>query len=250
MGLATPTAVMAGIGRAARNGILIKGGNTLEEFAKIKTIVFDKTGTLTTGKFSIKEFKTYNNFSLSEAKNIVYSMELFSSHPIAKSLVDELKTASTKIEWSKTEEEKGIGVTAHDTSGSVYFIGNARELKNELLNNFAGIVLIKNQQLIASISIEDEIKPSTAKAIQQLKSVGIKTILLSGDNAQKCNEVAQKIGIDKVYSEQLPHQKLEIIELLKKENPVAMVGDGVNDAPALTKANVGISLSNSIISNF
>ncbi len=244
MGLATPTAVMAGIGRAAKSGILIKGGNTLEQFASIKTIVFDKTGTLTTGKFKIKEIKLAPGANEAKVRSLIVSLESHSSHPIAKSLVSALQSTAQKIELTHFLEEKGLGMSATDIDGNVYFLGHARNLTNLDLKFAAELVLTQNEKLLASIAIEDEIKSSAAACIKTLKSAGIKTILLSGDSKQKCEQLSQNLGIDAVYSEQNPEQKLILIAQFKAKGAVAMVGDGVNDGPALSKADVGISLSN------
>ncbi len=244
MGLATPTAVMVGIGRAARKGILIKGGSTLEEFAKIKNIVFDKTGTLTTGNFKIKNITTYNNATETEVKELVFQLEQHSSHPIAKSIVIELKGTNTNKIFTNIKEEKGLGVSCNDDANNEYKIGSYKIATHLTLSDMHSVYVIKNNVLIATIDMEDEIKTNAKQLISNLHYSGITTFMLSGDNKIKCESMAQQLSIDKVYSEQLPSQKLELIDKLVKENPTAMVGDGVNDAPALAKATVGISLSN------
>ena len=243
MGLATPTAVMAGIGRAAKNHILIRGGNTLEQFAKINTLVFDKTGTLTTGNFKIKELTIHGNYEEAMVRNLLYSIENYSSHPIAKSLVLELKPNAVKLELHSIQEEKGLGMHANDEQGNRYFVGHSRQRSNSS-DTKADLILTKNDEVIASLCIEDELKSSAIESMQALNKLGIKTILLSGDNKQKCEDLAKKLAISEVYSEQNPEQKLNIISKLKNEAPLAMMGDGVNDGPALSKADVGISLSN------
>ncbi len=244
MGLATPTAVMVGIGRAAKKGILIKGGSTLEEFAKIKNIVFDKTGTLTTGDFKIKNINSIEGASISEVKEILFALEQHSSHPIAKSLVTELKgTIANKI-FSNIKEEKGMGISAVDEQNNTYKVGSYKIAAALTSDDTHNIFVLKNNILIATVDIEDAIKTNVIETINNLQKQGINTIMLSGDNRKKCEDLAQKINISKVYSEQLPAQKLELIEQLTKEDPTAMVGDGINDAPALAKATVGISLSN------
>ncbi|MBA3901825.1 MAG: cadmium-translocating P-type ATPase, partial [Bacteroidetes bacterium] len=244
MGLATPTAVMVGIGRAAKNGILIKGGNTLQELSNIKTVVFDKTGTLTTGNFKIKNIHTYNGAGETEVKNLLYSIEQHSSHPIAKSIVSELKQKATLLNLPDVSEIKGMGLKASDDEGNQYFLGGALAVRHLVENAAFNIYLVKNDKLIAAVDVEDEIKPSAKEVINNLKNKGIHTVLLSGDKKEKCEALASLLNIDTVHSEQLPSQKLEIIEELQKSGPVAMVGDGINDAPALAKATVGISLGN------
>ncbi|MCX6312373.1 MAG: cation-translocating P-type ATPase [Bacteroidetes bacterium] len=242
MGLATPTAVMVGIGRAAKNGILIRGGRTLEQIAEIKTVVFDKTGTITTGNFSNIQIQSFSDLDANKIKEILLALESHSSHPLAKSIVGLLQKeniiASSEIE--KITEEQGIGLNAIDTANNNWSLGSWRTLKN---NQATGhdIYLMKNGGLIAGITLEDEIRSGMKELISFLHSKNIHTILLSGDRKEKCETVAKSIGIQEVYSEQLPAQKLELISRLSKENKTAMDGDGINDAPALARADVGIS---------
>ena len=244
MGLATPTAVMVGLGRAAKNGILIKGGNTLEEIAKIKYMVFDKTGTLTTGNFKIKKIDTINS-SIQKVESIIYGIEAYSNHPIARSLVSELGSkAPEKIIFTQVSEEKGVGMTGSDSDGNTYQFGSLQILNSENDQKDYSLFLKMNEDLIARISIEDEVKPDATKIIKTLKKMGIQPILLSGDLKIKCDNLAATLGIEEVYAETKPDQKLEIIEKIKKRGKTAMVGDGINDAPALTTADVGISMSN------
>lgn len=244
MGLATPTAVMSGIGRAAKNQVLIKGGNTLEEFASIKTIVFDKTGTLTTGNFTLKLIQLTADVSEQKVKDIIFSMESFSSHPIAKSLVKELKSEAKLLQFSEVQEEKGLGIKAIDLNGDTYFIGHSRNLSNSQRSIQNELVVLKNNVSIAKVTISDDIKSSALDCITKLKQLGITPVLLSGDSKNNCEEVAHKLGIKEVYFEQSPEQKLNCIKKLKLVAPIAMVGDGINDAPALNLANVSISLGN------
>lgn len=245
MGLATPTAVMVGIGRAAQNGILIKGGNTLELFAGIKNIVFDKTGTLTTGNFKIKDFKTYE-INGEEAKNILFQLEKYSSHPIAKSIISNLAHFGklNDLMLIDIQEEKGIGIKAKDGQGNTYRAGSFQIAAHLTKENSHNIYLLKNEKLVATIDIEDEIKKETKETISFLKKQGIKPIMLSGDRFEKCKNIAEQIDIEEFYAEQLPEQKLELIKKLSEKAATAMVGDGINDAPALACATVGISLSN------
>ncbi|MGZ4059397.1 MAG: heavy metal translocating P-type ATPase, partial [Bacteroidia bacterium] len=239
-----PTAVMVGIGRAAKKGILIKGGNTLEEFAKIKNIVFDKTGTLTTGEFQIKKTICFNAVSENEVKDILFQLEQHSSHPIAKSIVKELKAVHLSKKFITINEEKGLGVSAVDIEKNTYRIGSYKIAATLTKDDSHSVYVLKNNELIATLDIEDTLKLNAKATIKALHEKGITTIMLSGDNKKNCDELGQKINIDKIYSEQLPAQKLELIEKLKSEASTAMVGDGVNDAPSLAMATVGISLSN------
>lgn len=240
MGLATPTAVMVGIGRAAKQGILLKGGGTLEKLASVKNIVFDKTGTLTTGEFAIKQIKVIEGEEMF-VKSVIYNLEKHSSHPIAQSLVNGLQEETQSLEFEKIKEEKGIGISAI-YKGDKFQIGSGRLLKEN--NNEHDLYLLKNNKIIAFIDIEDELKKDAKTVIEKVKALGIAPILLSGDKARKCEDLNKKLNFSKVYAEQLPNEKLEKIKQLVNKNPTAMFGDGINDAPALAQSTVGISISN------
>ncbi|MBW6497042.1 MAG: cadmium-translocating P-type ATPase [Bacteroidales bacterium] len=241
LGLAIPTAVVVGLGRMAKSGILIKGGSSIDKFAGIDTIVFDKTGTLTTGKFAVKRLQTFN-ISENEAGTIIYSLEKHSSHPIAIALADHFR-GSGEIAFESVTEEKGLGIKASGADGRTFQAGSysiAAALTDDDSHN---VYLVVDGKLAGWLDIEDEIKPEAAEAIQFLKSKGVKTVLLSGDRRQRCEEVAEILGIEEVYAEQLPDQKLDVISSLSQSGRVGMVGDGINDAPALARADVGISMS-------
>ncbi len=245
MGLATPTAVMVGVGRLAKNGILVKGAQTIELFAGIKNFVFDKTGTLTTGDFKIK---TINYFvdNQSDVNAAMLKMERHSSHPIAQSLVKALteKNEIGEATITKIKELKGQGVSAVDKDGNEYKLGSKRFVSPESVETEASLFFSKNNELQADVEIEDELKPD-AKALMELLRKDDRTpIILSGDRKSKTKEVANKLGIERVFAEQLPADKLEVIRKLNAEAPTAMIGDGINDAPALAQATLGISLSN------
>lgn len=244
MGLATPAAVAVGLGRAARNGMLIKGGDTLENLKKIKQIVFDKTGTLTTGKLHIESFMLCN---IDEAtfRSTVFSIEQHSSHPIARSIVEQWHNASI-IELKETREIKGKGMEAVDTEGNKWRLGSRNWLHSTAtVNLHYDLYLYCNNDFAGAINIADELRPDAAETIAELRDMGYKTILLSGDKQEKVNHIAKVLGIDQVFSEHNPEQKNARLDELMKLAPTAMVGDGINDAPALAKATVGISLSES-----
>lgn len=243
MGLATPAAIAVGLGRAAKNGILFKNARSLEIFKDIKQVVFDKTGTLTTGNFSIDNyFYDEKIFSELEFKNLVYSIEKFSNHPIAKSIAKEWKTKD-ELRWTKVEELKGLGMKAMNEKGDTFLAASYKAAEKLTTNLTHNVYILKNETLVGWIDVKDFIREEAKQVIELLHKKGIKTILLSGDKKEKCDAVATSLGIDEVIAEQSPEEKLQHIERLNHLLPTAMVGDGINDAPALAKATVGISLS-------
>lgn len=242
MGLATPAAIAVGLGRAARNGMLIKGGDTLESLKKIKQIIFDKTGTLTTGKLQIESF-TVNEISEALFKNTVAALENHSSHPIAKSISSQWKNTGN-ISFKEINEVKGKGLQAIDEDGNNWQIGSEKWLHPDEKNNKGyDLYLYQNGNYKGALKISDTLREDAKATISELNEMGYETILLSGDKKDKCENIAAQLGIKKVYAEQTPEQKNKILDELMHIAPTAMVGDGINDAPALARATVGISLS-------
>lgn len=285
MGLATPTAVMVGVGKGAKAGVLIKGGSTIEKLAKVRTVVFDKTGTLTTGEFRVKNFETYT-FDETVAKNIVLHMEKKSSHPIAQAIVKgNPDWFMMPFDYTSFEEVKGKGLIAVDQGGNEFRLGSRDWMmpeENSVVNGQQSMVngqqsTVDGQQstnslnrepethnpkpethnpappdkdillsycgrIVAGFDIEDRVKEGTKETIAKLHAMGIKTVMISGDNEKKCRYVAERTGITTYFAGQLPEQKLDHIRRLSAEQVTAMVGDGINDAPALSLADVGISL--------
>lgn len=243
MGLATPTAVMVGVGRLAKLGVLIKGGRTVEQLATIKNIVFDKTGTLTTGKFRV-ENAAYPTGEMKLANSLVWSMEQYSSHPIAASLREALEgmPRTTELPTLKVEEERGIGMVAIDEQGIRYRLGSKRLLEPD--EDCEGdIFLLREKEILAVFKLGDDLKEGIEETVQSLNAQQRKTFILSGDRVGKTQKLAEKIGVADYYAEKLPAEKLAIIQRIGEKEMTAMVGDGINDAPALAQADLGISLS-------
>jgi Cu+-exporting ATPase len=240
MGLATPAAIAVGLGRAAKHGILFRNAKSLELFKSITTVVFDKTGTLTKGEMSISKWKTSIDENL--FKQLVFSLEKFSNHPIAKTITIEWKINNT-INWKKIEEIKGLGMKAEDTEGNIFLLGSYKIAAAQTEDSSHIAYLLQNEKLVGWFDMDDEIRPEAKEVISYLHSKNIQTILLSGDSLERTKKIADILGIDKVFAEKTPEEKLQIIGDLKSQTPVAMVGDGINDAPALAKATIGISMS-------
>lgn len=234
MGLATPTAVMVGLGRSARQGILIKGAATAELFARTTHMVFDKTGTLTVGQMQVTDV-TILQGDADQIAAWITALEKHSSHPIAKSLRTHFQS-SIPLSIQHVEEIKGKGMQAVDENGNRIFIGKSASGQYD-------VEVLFNDQLYAGITIQDTIKPGAAEMVAYFKAKGIKTILLSGDRAETCKQLAESIGLDAYYASQSPADKLASIKEWRNTGIITMVGDGINDSPALEMAHVGISMS-------
>lgn len=240
MGLATPAAIAVGLGRAARKGILFRNAGSLESFRNIRQVVFDKTGTLTNGEFSISDFKA--DMDEDGFKKIACSLEKYSNHPIAQAITREWKR-NDLVQWASVEEIRGLGVRATDKEGHVYMAGSARILDASYAGPARSVFISKNGNLLGWIDAKDSIRPEAKEVVAWLHKKNIQTVLLSGDREEKCRDVANAVGITQVFAEQTPEQKLKKIAELNQASPTAMIGDGINDAPALAKATLGISLS-------
>lgn len=250
--ISIPLGFFGGIGGASKTGILIKGGNYLEALNQVDTIVMDKTGTLTKGVFKVTEIEAVEDFTEDEVLEYAAFGEAFSNHPIGKSIIEAYgKDIDNKIIESY-REISGKGIKA-EINGDEIIVGNRRLFEDEGIfvedkKSFGTIVYVsKNNKYMGNIIISDEIKEDAKETISQFKELGIKeTIMLSGDNKLVANEVGKSLGIDGVYGELLPQDKVSILEKIMnekgKEGKVAFVGDGVNDAPVLARADVGIAM--------
>lgn len=256
LGLATPTAIIVAVGKGAQNGILIKDASVLEKLHSVDTIVFDKTGTITNGKPEVTNILTTSSHSEDEILSFVASLEKQSEHPIAQAIENEAKASGTKthkIESFKNLEGKGV---SGKIKSKTYYAGNStllKDLKIKLENDSltaytkqgkTPVFLSDGKSILGTIFISDTIKDSSIKAISKLHSMGLKTVMLTGDDQNTANFIASQVGIDEVIAKVLPNEKAEkIIALQQSGKKVAMVGDGINDAPALAQAEVGIAMS-------
>jgi Cd2+/Zn2+-exporting ATPase len=253
LGLATPLVTIAAIARAAREGILIKGGLFLEELAKVTSIVFDKTGTLTAGRPTVNKVEVINkNFTESELVHLAATADRRSAHPLAKSILtyaDNLKVSYTEPE--NFEVIKGRGVKA-DVDGKSVLLGNKSFMEENKIVvtaisqnvNDTAIYLSANNKLAGIFYVSDAIREGAKEMITGLKKSGFKNIvMLTGDNSETAKYVSEQIGITDFRANLLPEDKINIIkELQKDKSKVVMVGDGINDAPALVQANIGIAM--------
>jgi len=259
LGLATPTAIMAGTGKGAERGVLFKNSEALEMATKLNTIVLDKTGTITMGKPAVVDIVPFhpNCETVDNLIELGASVEKGSEHPLGKAIVNEAeKRGIDLLEPEDFKASGGLGVEAK-INGIPVLLGKPKWLqemginidkaedKVDLLQSEGKtvMVLIQNNELCGLIAVSDTLKPESKKAISRLHSQNLSIVMLTGDNLQTAQAIASEVNIDKIFAEVLPEEKsLKIKELQKKKNKVGMVGDGINDAPALAQADVGLAI--------
>lgn len=255
LGLATPTAIIVGIGKGARAGILIKDATTLEKLAKINTVVVDKTGTLTRGAPELVDLKIYNGQTETETLKTLASIENRSEHPIGRSIVAAAKKRGIELDdVVDFEIVKGQGLSA-SIAGERYFAGNAKlmsalghaidvaEMDKSTTQGNTPVFLATKKAVLALAFVADAVKLDAASAVAELTSLGIKVVMLTGDNPNTARHIANLVGITDVVADASPQDKLMYVKNLQGEGlHVAMAGDGVNDAPALAQAEVGIAM--------
>ncbi|MCS7091905.1 MAG: copper-translocating P-type ATPase [Patescibacteria group bacterium] len=255
LGLATPTAIIVGVGKGAKEGILIKDAVTLETLHKVSVVVFDKTGTITYGKPRLVSIQNVSKFSQKKIVSILAALENKSEHPIANAILEYAKAKKVSPESvSNFKAIRGKGVKAV-VDGTEYFAGNAKLIsdlglsldykqinKNATYGN-TPVILATKEAILAVAMVADTVRPEAIEVVRNLHNFGIKTILLTGDCQKTAFAIASEVGIDEVFAEMLPEDKLKKIKELQNQGCiVAMVGDGINDAPALAQADVGIAM--------
>ena len=255
LGLATPVAIMVGNGKSAKSGILFKNAESLQEAGNIQIVAIDKTGTITEGKPRVTDI-IENDISKDELLSIAYSLEEKSEHPLAKAIVEYAKEKNISLKQTqKFESLSGHGIKA-DIYNTSYYAGSKKFAASKLQIDSrtserasklaelgkTPLFFFTDKKVLGVIAVADTIKSDSKKAISQFKKMGIKTIMLTGDNELTANAIGMQAGVDEVKSNVLPDGKDAVISNLQKYGKVAMIGDGINDAPALTRADIGIAI--------
>lgn len=252
MGLATPTSIMVGTGRAAELGVLFRKGAALQELASVQVVAFDKTGTLTMGKPDViqTDLSADCDMSLEQIQSIAAALEQQSEHPLAQAICRLAPDGAARIDVTDFENHTGHGVTGR-TGGALYAIGSSRFMASldvdlrglpEPAPGSTPIYLARSGDALALFTVTDPIRPEARDAIGALTRMGLRTALITGDRMSAAQAVADQLGIDDVRAEVLPAEKAQAVQALGAEGPVAFVGDGINDAPALAAARVGIAI--------
>lgn len=256
LGLATPVAIMVGSGVGAKNGILFKTAVSLEETGKAKIVALDKTGTITKGEPKVTDIIPADGISKDELLTYAYSLEIKSEHPLAKAIVMYAESGNVKAdELSEFEALPGNGLKANYNGstlhgGSLSFISSVSDVSKNIMQNAddlskngkTPLLFSLDKKLLGIIAVADTIKEESGYAVKQLKSAGIRVVMLTGDNEKTAKRIGAEAGVDEVVAGVLPDEKEGVIKRLKESGKVIMVGDGINDAPALTSADIGIAI--------
>ena len=256
LGLATPVAIMVGNGMGAKNGILFKTAVSLEEAGKIQIVALDKTGTITKGEPQVTDLVTAEGISEKELLTYAYALEKKSEHPLAKAILaraEEQQITAQEVSDFQALPGNGLRAVLNNevlTGGSMKFISNQVSITPELIleaEKLAGegktpLLFTKNGKLIGMIAVADVMKEDSPRAVKELQNMGIRVVMLTGDNERTAKAIGAQAGVDEVIAGVLPDGKESVIRSLKEKGKVAMVGDGINDAPALTRADIGIAI--------
>ena len=255
--LSTPTAVMASIGQASKHGVIIKTFNALEKLAKVNKIAFDKTGTLTYGKLNVNDIENFSEFSDEKIMSLISSLESKSEHPIAKSVTEYLDKKNIKKEVVENFKMKIARGVEGEILGNKYFCGNEKYFRENNINikdnvkekiekyssEAKNIILFGDEKEVLSIvTLSDTLRENAKEMVEKLKSFEIEPLLLTGDNLSTAKYFSEKVGITNVKAELSPEEKFENIKSLKENNVVCMIGDGINDAPALKLSDVSVAM--------
>lgn len=256
LGLATPVAIMVGNGKGAKNGILFKTAAALEQTGGTNIVALDKTGTITKGEPKVTDIIPNDDISENELLSLAYSIELNSEHPLAKAVIEKAEEVnSNKYEVTEFKALAGNGLKgtingSEVIGGSLKFISSNIDLNNDIIkkaemlaeNGKTPLLFANNNKLIGIIAVADVIKEDSEQAINELKNMGIRVVMITGDNEKTANAISKTVGVDEVIAGVMPEGKDKVIRQLKENGKVAMVGDGINDAPALTSADIGIAI--------
>ena len=251
--ISTPVTIVSGLTSAARRGILVKGGVYLEQGRLLKTVALDKTGTITHGKPVLTDVVTLSRLSKEEALHIAASLDTLSEHPVATAIVSAYADSVVPVDNFEALPGRGVKGTIN---GVTYFVGNHRLIEDlnvcsptveETLDRLeieakTAVVLATESESLAVLAVADTVRDTSKTAIAELKALGVETIMLTGDNDKTAKAVALQVGITDARGEMLPDDKLAAIEEMLKRGPVGMVGDGVNDAPALARSSIGFAM--------
>ncbi len=267
LGLATPTAILVGTGIGAQKGILIKGGDILEQVQQLDKIVFDKTGTLTEGKLQVSDVEAIDNLDRASLLQMAATVEVQSNHPLATAIVNYARQQELSLlTATEVKTQPGLGISGI-VAGETILLGNQDWLRQhqitwdrqiqERVNSLSAagktiVYLAKSEKLEGLIAFKDQLRPNARATVTKLQQMGLKTILLTGDREEIAQQIATEVGISQVFAQVKPEDKAKIIQSLQNNltptqipNRVAMIGDGINDAPALAQSDIGISLQGS-----